>query len=276
MLDDLTALIELPFREFALKRTVNKRFFDASAKVSTTPCICIGTPFVDGLLMPYIITPSKMKKKILKELAENINNKLRLITEKKLLTMDFLSDSDPFEAGLKQYLREKLPNLGALFQEDTTCYRVIKNKDRICHTFVSFLESDQLLSALVHMLDGDISPVLLAVDPSASIARSAIKKYKEPTVAKIATSIWFRCLKVNIPRSKETYRNFFTATQEEFQKVLGALEEYSAWVRDKQEHQSGRTFHLNHTATTSAYFVELLMNKDFNTVHRLQMRDWDW
>eukprot|EP00580_Thalassiosira_gravida_P017023 CAMPEP_0201668484 /NCGR_PEP_ID=MMETSP0494-20130426/19676_1 /ASSEMBLY_ACC=CAM_ASM_000839 /TAXON_ID=420259 /ORGANISM="Thalassiosira gravida, Strain GMp14c1" /LENGTH=588 /DNA_ID=CAMNT_0048148885 /DNA_START=109 /DNA_END=1872 /DNA_ORIENTATION=- len=269
MLDDLTALIDLPFREFALKRTENKRFRDASAKVSTTPCICIGTPFVDSLLLPYIITPSKMKKKILKELAENINSKLRLIAEKKLLTMDFLSDSDPFEAGLKHYLREKLPNLEALFQEDISFCRILNNKNRICHSFFSFLEADKLLSALVHMVNGDISPVLLAVDPSASIARSAIKKYREPTVAKIAESIGFRCLKVNISRSKETLRKMFTAGQEEFQKVLGVLEEYSAWVRDKQEHQSMRIFHLNHTATTSAYFVELLMNKDFDTVYRL-------
>ncbi len=38
------------------------------------------------------------------ELAVTINGKLHLITDTNLLDMDYLSESDPFEATLKNYL----------------------------------------------------------------------------------------------------------------------------------------------------------------------------
>lgn len=112
MLDDLTALIDESFRSFATKRVENRRFKDAGARISDTPSIHLETPFINSLLKPYIITPSKMKKKTMKELAETINMKLRMIASKNLLAMNYLSDSNPFEKGVKQFLRETLPNLG--------------------------------------------------------------------------------------------------------------------------------------------------------------------
>ncbi|KAL7426484.1 hypothetical protein ACHAXM_000498 [Skeletonema potamos] len=104
MLDDLTALIDEPFRQYAMKVHGKESYLKDSAS-TTRPCLSLETSFINTWLEPYIKSPSKMTKKAMKEMAEKINVELRRI--EKLLEMDFLSDDDEFEAAAKSSFSSK-------------------------------------------------------------------------------------------------------------------------------------------------------------------------
>jgi len=283
MMIDLEALIDEPFQELAMKRTENKHFRDRGAKMSATPCVCMETRFVDHLLEPYVITPSKMKKKILKELAENINGKLRIINDKRLLALDFLSEGHPFEAALKLNLRERLPDLDALFEEGkyinshhSSPGNIIPS-NKICVEFLSRLESDDLMGAIGHLMNEDFSPMLLAVNPSARVARSAVNKnYRVETIRKLAKHFWSHCLTRERADSDSRYREAFAASQTMFVEAMEALDEYSAWLLKEDEPEARRTFQLNYAARFSQYVWDLVLKREFARVNELMGYEWEW
>ena len=63
IVDDLTALLDEPFRECAMKHAKNQAIESSSAKLTKTPCICLECPFIDDMLKQYILSPSKATKK---------------------------------------------------------------------------------------------------------------------------------------------------------------------------------------------------------------------
>jgi hypothetical protein len=87
-----------------------------------------------------VISPSKMKKKILSEIAEQVNNSFGQIFEKDFLSFCFLSDEDPFEAALKGSCRESFPSLEAVV--DT---RLVDKE------FLKLLDESRLLAAVIHL-----------------------------------------------------------------------------------------------------------------------------
>ncbi|KAL7541056.1 hypothetical protein ACHAWF_006847 [Thalassiosira exigua] len=269
MLDDLTALIDEDFRGFALKRAEDPWFHNPNAKISDSPCIRLESPFIHGLLKPYIITPSKMKKSTLREIADTINGKLRMIAEKKLLAMQFLSNSDAFEAALKQYFIEKLPNLEALFdfgRHQKGCdgtRTVFENK--ITAQFMSLLEADRLVGALCSLLNGDLSPVLLATDP----IRSAANVHGQSTIERLADHAWRESYD-NLGRREEgddsKFSKTFHASQGVLKDAFTALDEYSSWLLERNVEESGRTNLLKNAASYS--YVNALLKRDFDGLSR--------
>ena len=207
MLVDLSAMIEEPFREIVMKRGPNPSFH-SGAQISKTPCILLETTFIDGMLRPYIITPSKMNKRTLSELAVTINGKLRLIISSNLLDMDYLLESDPFEAALKNYLREMLPDVNALFSSVWGRRNIFRGSQRINDRFFNCLQAGDLTEAVCCFIYYNFGPMLLTMEPSAQIARST--SYDNSTLKSIADMVWCNCLEKEKSRGRgslSTLRN---------------------------------------------------------------------
>ncbi len=222
MLVDLSALIDEPFREIAMKRKPNPSFSLSGVQISKTPCIVLETTFIDDLLRPYIITPSKMNKRTLSELAVTINGKLRLITDTNFLNMDYLSESNQFEAALKNYLREMLPDVNELF-------RVVRH--RINNRLFKFLQAGEWMEAAGYLMNDNLSHMLLTIEPTAEIARSTTA-YDNSVLKKIADTVWYECLKneESVSIFKERYSRAFDASQEMFGDTIAALDEFYEWL----------------------------------------------
>jgi len=240
MLRDLDALIDAKFRDVAMRRWENPAFRVADAIISTTPSICMATPFIASLLKPYIIAPAKMGKKMLKGYAKTINGKLQLITDKKLLVMDFLSKSSPMESALKNHFRKALPNLDGLFEAGT---RVNKIDDEL----ISLLESDKLLGALCH-LRNDLSPVLLTAEPSACAARWATYKYNDINMKQLANAVWVQCYEKegenkNYTDVQARFGRAFAASEERFVNAIDVLRNADEKIQGEAQNISSSTGH---------------------------------
>merc|ERR1711982_302643 len=97
---------------------------------------------------------------------------------------------DPFEAALKSYFGEVLPsNLEALFHTTRNNHKC----NKVDETFLTLLGSERLLGALSHLVCGDLSPVLLTDEPSASAAHSDAT-FNDETLKDLARTIWTECL----------------------------------------------------------------------------------
>jgi hypothetical protein len=126
------------------------------ASVEAEPCkdngaVIFKNKFVDNLLMPYMIAPSKMKKTILSELGEEINIKFEKVAT--FLTYDFLSEDNPFQSKLK-----------ALVSQNLSTLKLIEETERFDCTFFDLLGKGKLNDALAHIYRYDFAFVLLPSD----------------------------------------------------------------------------------------------------------------
>ena len=280
ILAELTLLIDESFREVAMQSGQNTSFNQESANTSNTPSFRMETAFIDTLLRPYILSPSKMKKSTQREIAATINEKLRLITSKNLLAMDFLSDTDPFEKALKQHLREKLPDMQTLFSIKKSSWSR-SNENRITDTFISCLEGDNLLGAVGFVLEHDIGQVLLNVEgsPVALAAQEAANSYEDETLTVLAKEVWNQhCRSWYVPPEelneiRQRYVMAFQESQKVFVDLLHKLNEYYNWLLEKYKSEERSTFQRN--AATSRYYHGMLGKGDFEALDKQQQRAWE-
>ena len=290
--DDLTALIDEPWRELAMTYTMSPSFDRDDATLRSTPCLNFKTPFINDLVKPYILTPSKMKRATKTELVTSINEKLGMITGKNLLGMEFLSDNDPFEKALKDFLQEKIPDIQALFSFSSRCYN---NSNKIDKSFISRLEDDKLLDTLTFILEGGhsvIGQLLLDVEPSATKAREAAD-YETETIDILVKSIWLHCLKetgftyyifsysrsagddVDEKDSKQQYHEAFNASQTMFAEMLAAGEEYYTWLFEKNQSEARSKFQRNHAMIYMGWEKLLTIPRPFEEVNQ-SFPEWAW
>ena len=111
--------------------------------------------FVNALLKPYMIAPSKMKKKIMTEISTEINTKFEKVATS-FLSYDFLSEDDPFQAKLKVYVSKNLTSLEALDELGFGPERLYSRKD-----FFDSVDENRQHEALAVLFDDDFSWVLL-------------------------------------------------------------------------------------------------------------------
>ena len=156
----------------------------------------MSTPFIDDLLSPYIINPSKMKVQTRRELAASINAKLQMLDDKKVLSVDFLEDDNPYKA----FLKERTPaSLDALLQAISEAkewrnanpyqYRLPNTmfQGTLSTKFLEIVEEDRLISALGLWVD-DFSPVLMTTEPTASLAIAS--KFDAIFLGKFGKIVW--------------------------------------------------------------------------------------
>jgi len=148
MIIDLAEMLYEPYRAVALKKHELRHF--RGAKISKLPVVRFEIPFVNELLEEYAVTPSKIRKKGLVEIAKTINSKLSLITDKRFLELRFLSEDDPFEAGINDHFCETITDLESLLTQI-----------RVDGYFIELLGKDQLISSLSYFESDDLSFLLM-------------------------------------------------------------------------------------------------------------------
>jgi len=262
---DVIALVDEAYL-FALENETNTYFSSTSAKLSTTPAIKMKTNFIDNLLRPYILVPSKCKVKTKKELANTINQKLELFESKNLLALEFLSDDDPFETKVKERLGGNFPDIETLF-----------SSSRIDDRFMTHLENDRLLDALGSLVGHNFSETLYSLESSASAITKAINTdgYDNEGIQRMIQSIWSKCLSkagVNTyawqgPNEdsekslKERYHEAFNSSQTMFGEVLTALDEFKTFC-SKHESEERGIFNRNYVMNSYYYWEKVLEGEE--------------
>ena len=297
MLEQLTALIDPAFRGFATKHS-ECTSFKRDGSSSAGQCINLEVDFINDLLKPYIVAPSKMKKKIMSDVAGTINSKLQMIAEKNLVEMEFLSDTDPFEKELKQYIRDQLPNVEAVYtvSRKESYEKGIYKNTRLDNRFFTLLEEGKCFDAIVYLigLRKDVGQVLLAVEPSASVSNTATD-YDDETVQNIADVAWSVCIEKEMPPSwrvdpeeakakkeeplKVRYGKAFTASQEMFASVFAALGEYDEWLLEKYPDEEDRRAYQRNNAVQKGWgaerSLEQTLKKDFDELDKASEYRWN-
>eukprot|EP00986_Skeletonema_menzelii_P008535 scaffold3629_cov123-Skeletonema_menzelii.AAC.1 len=267
MLDDLKALIDEPFRERAIKTHGKEKYLRHGT--STSQCMSLETPFIGSLLQPYINSPSKMTKKAMREIAEKINVALALIEQ--LLQMDFLSDDVIFEAAAKTYLRECFPNVEALYACESS---YPGNVNRMDDSFLALVQSDRFLGALCYLQRNDLSPILLATEPSASLAEAS-KYLDEASLKTLANKAWNKKRSTSLFALRDSEDDTwaaeaFAAGHEFFSAAMAKIDSYGTWLEaeDKLDQEDSRKAVLNEMVK-SWYFTDFMKEEDFDKV-------WEW
>eukprot|EP00978_Attheya_sp_CCMP212_P024175 scaffold75561_cov55-Attheya_sp.AAC.8 len=265
MIAKLAAMLDESFRDAALKRT-------NIAYNIVTPCMRFNLPFVHNLMEPYIIIPGNIRKHILKEIADEINSKLRLIEEKHLWTLDFLSENDPFEAALKQHFsKTALASYDNLFDNTRyvspySGYTVNRFERGLADDkFFKFLKKDQLLDALAHLRVKDLSFLLLPDE-------NAVQR--DPLEKKLAKNIWFSNLDKDASDDGR-YSRAFASSQISFREATLALKAYSLWLMNKKNNDLRRLNFARHNAFESSSALPFLASKDFYGLYKHQDSAYD-
>jgi hypothetical protein len=212
---DVTAFIDEAFRE----RAMEKSFSTFKTFV---------TPYVDDLMRPYLRSVTSIKKNTPKELANEINELLRGLEQ--LLAMDFLSDDDAFETAAKAFFLESFPSVEAFFTKEQHY-----SYNRIDSEFSGLLKEGHFFKALSTLKAYDLSPILLATEPSASLAQSAAY-LDASSLKRLAQRAWkkhweFLKKEAFVP-AKNTQA--FQESHNYFGEVLTKLDGYSTWLEAKR------------------------------------------
>jgi hypothetical protein len=224
----------------------------------TDSCFATTVHFVDQLLQPLLSAPSKIKPKLLKEIAHKINRNLGLIGEKNFLGLAFLSEEDPFEAALKQQFGPQLADMACLFG--------LGFRDFVDDKFFYLLENNLLIASFARLKHNDLSCFFL---PDGEDSPAAF--------VWLAKTIWFMKLEgVNelavyggadddTIESDDVFTKAYIDGKELFEKAWPALQEYDRWVN---EHTAGpdAAFEKNsrlRAVCRSPKSVELLVERKF-------------
>ena len=237
MIAKLAALLEEPWREDALKykETKIRVWFDS--------------PLVDNLLKVYVIAPSKMRKKILQEIAESINASFSLIRDKGFITYEFLSEEDAFESALKRCCLTSLNSYTSFLMSCTK-------------KFFDFLERDRLFDALVYLKGYDFGYLLL----SQSESSETISSTRASNMRKLSSKVWTSELSKAASGVERRFSTAFTASKASFRTAKLALADFEAWLQKKRG---------NAPCIVISYTMEQLCHGEFEScIGHLLKRDF--
>jgi hypothetical protein len=262
MLEDLRTLLDEPFRERLL--TYGKENYLKRGS-STSQCMYMETPFIDTLLAPYLKSPSKMTKKKIKEMAEQINAELARI--EKLLDMDFLSDDDEFEAAAKAFLRECFPSNEELYVCETDYGR---KKNALDDVFLKLVQGGHSFGALCYLRKNNLSPILMVTEPSASLVQAS-KYLDETSLKQLAKKAWWK----NTPAMYRTQEleddswpaKAFTAGHEYFGAAMTKVDNFGKWLDvqgkfGEKVDEDARSVFLNEIVQNSWNFEREFVNEE--------------
>ena len=247
MMNDLSELIHLRFRDVVLRRS---RTSNSSAKL---PWFEMRIPFVDDLLQPYIITPSKLRKKILKTIAETINDKLIIIIDSNFVSLNFFSQDDHYEGALKQYFQSKIPNLESLLSWRRT----------FDDTFLSLLKNDKPIEALFYLQKENFKKLLLSEineDTESVSSTSTLSQYNFQST--LVETIWVRALEKEDANEEGRFGRAYASSQPQIKNIWLSLKQYSTWLKDTHPGKVGCPFY----AYKKLESLAMLLDSDFEAL----------
>ena len=267
---NLSGLIDESFRDAALKRKdlTNSRCLTSSKQ----PCVQFLVPFVDGLLKEYVLAPSKMRKKNMKDVADKINSKLRLIDDRNFLNLNFLSEDDAFEGALKNHFSNKLSDIDELLATKAIRINAFNRSitfSPIDEKFFTLLEDDKLVAALAHLKDDNLSSLLMP---------QGVAVQDQELLAKLANNIWWTKLKQEDQTNGDRFGRAFAASQTSLEDARHAINAYTIWLQEKypgENHQERRDFARKESFERVSGILPLL-ERDFEKLNKLHERDYRW
>lgn len=251
---DLEPLIDEPYRGLAMKKASSSfRTFD--------------TPFIEDLVNPWVRSNGIINDNTATEVAEKINQSLRLFP--KLLELDFLSDDDAFEKAGKAFFREKFPNVEALFNNTSSFW-----SNGLNSKFVDLLKDGQSFKAICSLERNDLSPLLLATEPTASRSSTHLSSNSRKSLAR---RVWRKHWDhLDTDSSFDSTKNTlaFQASHNYIGQIFAKLDRYATWLgqEEKIADEDRRKSMLNeivngYYSQTLDYFME---QKDFELVKKYQ------
>lgn len=233
--DDLTKLLDERWRS------------EAMSSYETTPskwngAIAFHIKFVNILLKPYIIAPSKMKKTILSEIAEEINTKFEKVVSS-FLSYDFLSEDNPFQSKLKAYVSQDLSTVKLLCDPEKFGYKFGRNCD-----FFNLVWEDKLNKALAEIYSEDFAFVLLPPDQQKEYVKDSFDTRKELYHTSILARFAFVVVEFKLSEQEESsegkevsipndcedlvglWSTNFEAIEETFDKLQAGFCGYKEWL----------------------------------------------
>jgi hypothetical protein len=265
MVMDLAKLLDEPFQKIALKyRKIDNAYGKGPHKFLS---FRFKVDLVDELMKPYVVSPSKLRKKNLEDIAKTLNSKFSLINRENFLELAFLSENDPFEAALKAHFRPLLPDMKSLF-------KMAHMRSR----FWDYLERRYYITTLAYLVSWDLTCLLE-------------RETKEET--RLADTIWFHSLKnektlfdpncsskhkagVYDGRGASDYERYydsdalrraFLTTKSTYDSARRGLNAYRAWLHDKFPDQERECSIALFCACGSSLKVPLLIAEDFENLH---------
>mmetsp|Transcript_31587 Transcript_31587/g.70721 ORF Transcript_31587/g.70721 Transcript_31587/m.70721 type:complete len:635 (-) Transcript_31587:3277-5181(-) len=283
MIDDLTALVDERHRDSIMACSANPAFRQEHAKVTKTAAFKMSIPFIDDLLSPYIINPSKMKVKIRRELAASINAKLQMLVDKQILSVDFLDDSHPY----KTFLKERTPaSVQLLLQAISVSkeWRFANPYQRLptnmfpgtlSTKFIVGVENDKLISAL-GLWVGDFSPVLMTTEPTASLVAAFKSKFDGDFLEKFGRTVWESVVSGGSYYWASSLNDktdaFFLDTLEKahaaFGERLPLFDQYESYIKTKHEDSSDERLD-----EMIAFLVKPSAFQTMNSIGRMKKRE---
>jgi hypothetical protein len=204
----ITDLLDDPWWQFALSNT-------ETGLTGKKPCLAFESPFCDELLRELMITPSKAKKSVIKEVAAEINRYLHSINERHLLDFSFLFDEDPFEAALKRHCLGMFPDLKSVVLSPCADRR-----------FFEMLMDGQMLEATELLFPEHPVRLLLSADPDLHPG--------------FAMNVWdYEDMRCQDDTSERRRRNrIFDACVKALEQLKKTVEEFCIWheSRDNEGH----------------------------------------
>lgn len=265
MLGCLAKTIEEPFRELTLKR----KLLNAPSKRRYAQ---MHVTFLDEVLEPYIIAPSKATKKIIKQLADEINSKFQIILDKGFLSLSFLSEDDPFESRLKHFFDGKIgPSLS-----DLVSFKIDNHSDdeacRVDSEFISLIANNKFIDALNHLAKGLHFVLLHDFREHEDLSRSYYLARDINFQNKFSRYVWQNELKAQEGKEDaDLYKSAFTSVHSKFRDLWSAILNYEDWL--EEDNQPG--YRRTHMLETS-YLFETNGNYMLLTEPFLSLCDAQW
>ncbi|CAJ1931439.1 unnamed protein product [Cylindrotheca closterium] len=263
MTEDLRLMLNEPFRDMLLKKHQMK--YDAWAiGISKLPVVRFDIAYVDKLLRPYIITPSKLRKKLLAEIANTINEIFSPLA--KFSTLDFLSDEDPFDMALKTHFGTKfhdLPGLLGMVTEIEDCH--VEAKKMVDERFFDRMEKGQLISALARLVQNDLS-CILSLKPEDSVVRMRPTLVGAETT--LARTVWLDSLTKEQKDNDQRFRQAYAIAMKVLPQAKQRLKDYRVWLQEKRPENWDRRLRALEKAYSYASMLPPLLAENLKALDK--------
>lgn len=250
MIQGLQELLDKPFRDSALKTTA----LPAGYSERSDRCVEFHDVLVKKVLLTYACDSSKlpMNKETMRDIADKINAKLRLIADNNFLDFRFLDEADPFEAILKEKTQGKYTDAGAILEDCS-------------EPFFELLEKDKLLAALMCLYGGPYG------NPRGSFIGHILLGEAGSQWEMLAMNTWQRCLREEYSEQDDTcFGRAFEASTTRLELAKDGWQAYYHWINEKYPHgHSRRDFAILH-ARSDYNAMPFLEREDFTGLDELQ------
>lgn len=256
MVLDLQALLDDRWSEFATSYKILPSW--RMTRPGKYPIVDFHIGFVNDALKPYVISPSKLKKKFLKDIADQINENFGCIFESDFMSFHFLSD-DGVEGLLKQKCMEHISSLELWREQRLFSLEIFE-----------LLKQEQYFQCICK-IEGDFwSKLEFSSLLYCDFEEKLQKRYHLDTLAK---RVWDEEIKSSQISTLENLQTTVDICKEKVRNLMKVLEEYLVWKQKKEDDRDDRR-DVNVGLGHGTYSFVDLLNKDFDSVYTQETTHW--